>query len=103
MTHIRNDTATEFMASGSESRRLAALLGASIAVTVAAPWSGMGALRTDVTRYARRQRALGMSPELVMVRLRSICRPSMQPGLVGPHRAWVAFVLNRIVSWATHM
>jgi hypothetical protein len=103
MTHIRNDTATEFTASGSESRRLAALLGARIAVTVSAPWSGTDALRTDVKGYVRRQRALGMSPELVMVRLRSICRPSMQAGLVGPHRAWVTFVLNRIVSWAIHM
>jgi hypothetical protein len=104
MTYIRNDTATERMASGSESiGRLAALLGARIAVTVSSPWSDTAALRTDVALYVQRLRTLGTSPELIMVRLRRVCRPSIQPGLVGPHHVWATFVLHLIIRWAIHI
>jgi hypothetical protein len=71
-----------------------------IADIVSIPWSGVAILRLDVVRYARRQRALATPPERMLVQLRAVLRPLIQPGLVGPNRAWAAIVLSLIVSTA---
>jgi hypothetical protein len=80
--------------------RLDAGLVARISTAVSSPWSNMGALQTDVAEYVGRLRSDGVSLEHVLVELRGVCRPSVEPGLVGPHSAWVHVVLARIVCWA---
>ena len=71
-----------------------------IADTVSAPWSGVDALRLDVVRYALRQRALDTPPGRMLLQLRAVLRPLIQPALVGPDRAWAAIVLSLIVRTA---
>jgi hypothetical protein len=71
-----------------------------IADTVSTPWSSVDALRLDVVRYALRQRAIGTPPERMLVQLRAVLRPLIQPELVGPDRAWAAIVLCLIVRTA---
>jgi hypothetical protein len=73
-----------------------------IADTISTPWSGVDALRLDVVRYARRQRALDTPPGRMLVQLRAVLRPLIQPALVGPDRAWAAIVLSLIVRTAVY-
>jgi hypothetical protein len=73
-----------------------------IAATVSSPGSSTQALEVDVTRYAGRLCAAGIPPVLLLLLIRSACRPSIQRALLGPHRAWAKFVLDRIVYCATH-
>ena len=58
-----------------------------IADTVSAPWSGLDPLRLDVARYARRERALDTPPARMLLQLRAVLRPLIQPALVSPDRA----------------
>jgi hypothetical protein len=66
----------------------------------AGPWVRLSRLERAASRFARAGRRKGHPPERVLIRLKEVCRPVIQPLLATERRAWALHVLNIAVGSA---
>ncbi len=72
----------------------------AILSAVAGPWANQGRLERAVRAYARAERRQGESPERIIIRLKELIRPAVQPLMATERRAWALHVLGAAVNAA---
>ncbi|HXB27504.1 MAG TPA: hypothetical protein VNV25_22435 [Gemmatimonadaceae bacterium] len=77
-----------------------AALKAAIQSAAAGPWGNLSRVERAVRRFARAGRQQGLPPERMLIRLKELSRPAVQPLLATERRAWALHVLSAAVNAA---
>jgi hypothetical protein len=75
-----------------------AALKAAIQSAAAGPWGNLSRVERAVRRFARAGRQQGLPPERMLIRLKELSRPAVQPLLATERRAWALHVLSAAVN-----
>jgi hypothetical protein len=77
-----------------------AALKAAILSAASGPWGNLSRVERAVRRFARAGRHEGIPPERMLIRLKELSRPAVQPLLATERRAWALHVLAAAVNAA---
>jgi hypothetical protein len=77
-----------------------AALKAAITSAASGPWGNLSRVERAVRRFARAGRHQGVPPEQLLIRLKELSRPAVQPLLATERRAWALHVLSAAVQAA---